>query len=256
LTAGQIDGILCVMISFIIPIYNKGSILLKTLNSLTDKLSKAKFSKFEIIIIDDGSKDDSFYEAFRFKRSNKKLGKIKIFHYGQNLGKGYALKYGFIKSTGDPVIFLDGDMDIDTKQVIKAIEKFNKINPDILIGSKYHIQSRLHYPFNRYLYSRILKIIIWLLFNLSVTDTQVGLKIFQRKVLAKVFPKILVKRFAVDLEILIVANKYGYKKIIEIPVIIKHTSANCSTINYMSTINFMQDLASLFYRNYILHHYD
>jgi len=184
------------------------------------------------------------------------LGKIKIFHYGQNLGKGYALKYGFIKSTGDPVIFLDGDMDIDTKQVIKAIEKFNKINPDILIGSKYHIQSRLHYPFNRYLYSRILKIIIWLLFNLSVTDTQVGLKIFQRKVLAKVFPKILVKRFAVDLEILIVANKYGYKKIIEIPVIIKHTSANCSTINYMSTINFMQDLASLFYRNYILHHYD
>lgn len=244
------------MISFIVPIYNKGSILYEMLTSLFLNLKKHDITDFEVIVINDGSTDNSFEEAVRFKRFNGDTHKIKIYHYSQNVGKGFALKYGFSKSTGDPIVFLDGDMDIDTRQVINALKTHATQNADMVIGSKYTAQSRTHYPKIRYVYSLILKYVITVLFHLSVSDTQVGLKVFRRAVLAEVFPRLIIKRFAVDLELLIVAQMYGFIKVTEIPVVINHTHASNSTIDIHAVKNFCQDIAALWYRKNILHFYD
>ena len=243
------------MISFIVPVYNKGSVLFKTLFSLLIHLKKSAITDFEIIVVNDGSTDDSFAEAVRFKKFNGETEKIHIFHYTKNIGKGFALRFGFSKSVGDPVVFLDGDMDINASQIIKLFTEYNKSRADMVIGSKYHRRSRIHYPFNRYFYSLLLKAVIHLLFHLQVSDTQVGLKLFKREVLDQVLPKLVIKRFAVDLELLIVAHMLGFNKIKEIPVVIKHTSANLSTINVRAVKNFCIDVAAIWYRKNILRYY-
>lgn len=211
---------------------------------------------YEVVVINDGSTDNSFAEAVRFKKLNGNSYKVKIYHYTQNIGKGFALKYGFERSKGDPVIFLDSDTDIDTRQVVKSLNIFWQKRPDMVIGSKYHSRSRTYYPYNRVIYSLILKGMIKLLFNLTISDTQVGLKVFRREVLSEVFPRLIIKRFAVDLELLVVAHLLGFTQILEMPVIIKHTSANKSSINLLAAKNFFQDLAAIFYRKKILRYYD
>lgn len=243
------------MISFIIPVYNKGSVLFTTLSSLIHRLHEASITDFEIIVVNDGSTDDTFAQAVKFKKFNGDSGKIRIFHYTKNVGKGFALRFGFSKSHGDPIVFLDGDMDIDTSQIISMLRTYDKHKYGIIIGSKYHPRSRTHYPLNRYLYSLILKIAIKFLFRLNVSDTQVGLKLFDRKVLHEVLPRLVVKQFAVDLELLVVAHFLGFTKIHEIPVRINHTSANVSSINLKAVKNFCQDIAAIWYRKNILNYY-
>lgn len=231
-------------------------VLFKTLSCLIHRLKSLAIDDYEIIVVNDGSTDNSFAEALRFKIFNGNSYKVKLYNYTKNIGKGFALRYGFSKSKGDPVIFLDGDMDIDTIQIVKALQLFWRTQPDMVIASKYHPRSRIYYPLNRYLYSLGLKSIIRLLFNLSISDTQVGLKVFRREVLSTIFPRLIIKRFAVDLELLVVANMTGFTKITEMPVIIKHTSANLSSINLWAVKNFCQDIAAIFYRKQMLHYYD
>lgn len=244
------------MISFIIPVYNKGSVLFKTLSSLIKHLKQSQIKNYEIIVVNDGSTDNSFSEAKRFKNVHGAGKKIRIFHYHKNIGKGFALRFGFSRSIGDPIVFVDADVDIDTNQVISAYHQYSRLQPHILVGSKYHVGSRIHYPLNRYLYSLVLKRIIRFLFKLNVSDTQVGLKIFQRSVLEQVLPRLIIKRFAVDLEILVVATMFGFRKIVEIPVIIEHSSANHSTIDIQAVRNFCQDIFAIWYRKNILNYYD
>ena len=96
-----------------------------------------------------------------------------------------------------------------------------------------------------------------LLFNLNVNDTQVGTKLFRREVLEKVFPRILVKRWAFDLELLVNANKLGYK-ITEAPIDLNFKKFD-SNINkrMIDTIqNMFIDTCAIFYRDKILKYYD
>lgn len=255
LTTGTSAANVYLMISFIIPVYNKGEVLFRTLTTLIKELNKAKCADFEMIVVNDGSTDDSFTEAVRFKQFNGSNEKIKIFHYSQNIGKGFALRFGFSKSRGDPVVFLDGDMDIDTRQIIQAIKTYHRSYSEMVIGSKYHPLSRIHYPPLRVVYSLILKQVIRLLFNLSISDTQVGLKVFKREVLSEVLPCLIIKRFAVDLELLVVAHMYGFRRIVEVPVTINHTSANKSSIDLWAVKNFCQDICAIWYRKNILKFY-
>lgn len=244
------------MISIIIPVYNKGSVIFKSLTSLINNLSHSQYHDYEIILVNDGSTDNSLTEAIRFKKFNGETDKIKIFYYTKNIGKGFALRYGFYHSQGDPVIFFDGDKDINTKYVINAIRTYHQTPLDMVIASKYHPHSRFYYPWYRYVYSFMLKNINRLLFNLVVSDTQVGLKVFRRSVLTKILPKLVIKRFATDLEMLVVAKMYEFNRIAEIPVVIKFPHFPSSSISLTSVKNFCQDIAAIYYRKNIIHYYN
>ncbi|HCM37095.1 MAG: Dolichol-phosphate mannosyltransferase [Candidatus Gottesmanbacteria bacterium GW2011_GWB1_43_11] len=243
------------MISFIIPVYNKGKILAKALFLLTQELSRQGLRDYEIILVDDGSTDTSLKSALNFRNAYPVRKKIQILHYSQNFGKGFALQTGFTRSIGDPVVFLDGDLDIRPRQVVNKLRQFLHNSSDMLIASKYHPASRIYYPWNRVFYSLILKVVIRVLFHLNVSDTQVGLKIFRRNVLNQVFPRLVIKRFATDLELLVVAQIMGFSDITEVPVVIHHSPANQSTIDIRAVKNFLQDVAAIYYRKNILKFY-
>src|SRR5205085_11878020 len=91
-------------------------------------------------------------------------------------------------------------------------------NADIIVGSKLHPVSKVNYPIYRTILSWGYRIFTSTLFGFRVRDTQVGLKFFKRKVVMDVLPRLVVKRFALDIEILAVAYSLGYKRIYEAPV--------------------------------------
>ncbi len=213
--------------------------------------SLAKINKdYEIILVNDGSKNNCFEEAKKYALKNKK---IKVVGYARNKGKGNALKYGFNSATGDYVTFLDCGGDLDTKQIKNFLMIMEKERADIVIGSKKHPKSRVHYPLMRRIMSGIYRRVNYVLFGLDVKDTQVGLKLFKKRVLNEVMPRIAIKRFAFDLELLVIANKLGFK-IVEAPITLTYKFQ--STINIKSVFWMLWDTAAIFYRDRILRYYE
>lgn len=100
--------------------------------------------------------------------------------------------------------------------------------------------------------------IIKFLFGLAIRDSQVGMKLFRREVLEDVLPRLLVKQFAFDIEILAVANHLGYTRIFEAPVELYFTGVSSITnTNFLIVaFNTLWDTLAVFYRLRILHYYD
>src|SRR5271157_1709308 len=98
-----------VELSFVIPAYNEELFIEDTLGTI-DAFFKRKNLPYEIVVVDDGSKDGTLAIARKYAGRN---GHVKVLSYRENLGKGYAVKTGFMQTSGSIVIFTDGDMDID-----------------------------------------------------------------------------------------------------------------------------------------------
>ena len=126
----------------------------------------------------------------------------------------------------------------------------NIINPD---KKKSQWLYGIKYPFTRRILSSGYQHIIKYLFGLELCDTQVGLKVFKKEVLNKILPKVIVKKFAFDLEVLVLAHKYGYK-IKEVPTKIDFKLG--STVSPRAIIRIFLDTLSIFYRLKILRSYD
>lgn len=233
-------------LSIIIPMFNSTDIcenITAAVNSI-----KSVIKDYEIILVNDGSTNNCFQEAKKMENS-----RIKIVGYDVNKGKGSAIKYGFNFVEGDYVAFIDSGGDINPKQFKDFIEIIEREKADVVVGSKRHPRSKLHYPLFRKMMSKVYQTINKILFNLKVQDTQVGIKLFRKKVLEKVMPKIAVKRFAFDLELLVLATKYKFK-IVDAPVIIKFKFN--STIDPFAVFWMLWDTAAIFYRLKILNYYD
>ena len=86
-----------VELSFVIPAFNEEVFIEDTLGAL-DSLSKNKVFNYEVVVVDDGSQDDTFLRAYRYSQKN---GHVKVVRYPINAGKGHAIKTGFMKASGD-----------------------------------------------------------------------------------------------------------------------------------------------------------
>ncbi|MDA8101796.1 MAG: glycosyltransferase, partial [Nitrospiraceae bacterium] len=176
-----------------------------------------------------------------------------VYHVKRN-GKGAALRTGLKLGKGQYLGFIDADGDIDPKALSDFISVLIAFQPDIVLGSKRHPASEVVYPPLRRLYSLVYQQLIRRLFNLSVRDTQTGVKLCRREVIEQVLPLMVEKRFAFDLELFVVATRLGYDKFVEAPVIIRERFS--STVNMVSVAGTLLDTLAIFYRERILHFYD
>ncbi len=240
------------LLSLIIPVYKQEKTVGKNLRYILSELSFLPFD-YEIIIVVDGFLDRSFEEAKKIKSPH-----LAVEGYKTNHGKGYAVRYGMAKSKGDVVMFMDAGGDLNEEGLSMLLEHFRWYNADIIVGSKRHPASKIHYPFFRKILSFGYQILIKLLFGLQIRDSQVGLKLYRREVLEDVLPRLLVKQFAFDIEILAVAYHLGYKRIYEAPMEIDFTGISSITSgNFWSVISrTLWDTLAVFYRLRILHYYD
>lgn len=230
-------------LSVIVPVYKAEKFIRKNLEKMKESISK-HFKNYEIIAVIDGEVDRSLEEA-------KKVPGITVISYKRNMGKGYALKYGFQYSTGKYVTFVDCDMDLDPKQLKNFIPYTS--TADIIIGSKRHPFSKLEYPLIRRILSNGFRLYSWVILGVKLRDTQSGLKLMRREVLDVIVPLILVKRYAFDVELCFLAQEHGFR-IVEAPIYVNE-QFNGSTINTKAIIGMFLDVLAIRYRFSILHYY-
>jgi glycosyltransferase involved in cell wall biosynthesis len=202
--------------------------------------------------MDDGSTDNTFEILQEVSRKYPQQLILKKNPF--NLGKGRAIKKALHYLTGDYVVWLDADMDLHPIQVQTLFDIMRLDNADIVIGSKLHPNSVVNYPASRRLVSLVYYLLVRLLFNLPCHDTQTGLKLFKTEVLRNVFPRILVKKFAFDLEVLVNAHHLGYK-ITEAPIVLE-TQRRYGRIGLRAIFTTTWDTLAIFYRMHILKYYD
>jgi len=235
----------------VMPAFNEGSRIAHSITE-TAKTFNDFGCSWELIVIDDGSTDDTFQKTAQLVEQYP--GQLIVKKNPFNLGKGRAIKKALHYVTGDYVVFLDADMDLHPNQVQTLFDIMRLDNADIVIGSKLHPNSVVDYPLQRRIFSFGYYLLVKLLFNLPCHDTQTGLKLFKVEVLRKVFPRILVKKYAFDLEVLVNAHHLGYC-IIEAPIVLnfqrKYTRVGFGAI-FDTTI----DTLAIFYRMHILKYYD
>ncbi len=235
-------------LSIIVPTYRGGPRIYGNLVNL-DRALGVIGEPYEIIVVSDGDIDNTPDEAMRLDAPH-----VRVYHYTRNMGKGFALRYGVARSHGAIVTFIDGDGDIDPQQIATYLQLMRATTADIVVGSKRHADSRVVYPPLRRLYSAGYQALLHVLFDLQVRDTQVGLKLFRREVLAAVLPRIVVKRYAFDLELMVVAHHLGFTRVVEAPVRIGRRFG--STINRQAIMSILLETAAIFYRKNVLRYYD
>lgn len=240
------------LISLIVPAYMQQKTIVKDVQKIQHVMEKLK-RRYEIIIVIDGQLDQT-EKVLR----GKKIPHVKIVGYKHNHGKGYAVRYGMAQAEGDMIAFLDAGMDLNPEGVLLFIDYMEDKNADIVIGSKLHPLSKVRYPWQRRFMSWGYRNLVKTLFGLSVSDTQVGIKLFKRSVLEDVLPRLLVKKYAFDIEILTVAHHLGYKKIYEAPIELTFgTWSSITSSNFLQAISRMLwDTFAVFYRLRILRYYD
>jgi glycosyltransferase involved in cell wall biosynthesis len=174
--------------------------------------------------------------------------------FDRNTGKGHALRVGLGMGRGRYLGFIDADGDISPEFLAPFVSIMRSEQPDIIIGSKRHPDSSVHYPPLRRLYSWGYQRLIHVLFRLNVKDTQVGIKLVDRAVISDVLPLLRESRFALDLELLVLARRLGYTRIVEAPVRIQERFG--STVSLKAVWLLLVDTLGLFVRFSIRKEYE
>ena len=231
-------------LSFVIPAYNEEESIETALGTL-DGVVKDKRLPYEIVVVDDGSRDKTLSRAIKYASRN---GHVKVLSYTQNEGKGYAVRTGFMQTKGDVVVFADSDMDIDLSTVSKYVDALE--HGDIVVATKWHPDSRVDMPIVRRILSHGFNVLVRILTGANLKDTQVGLKVMKKSAFANIFPRLCVKRYAFDVELLAVASLYGLR-IVQMPTQLRIRGA----FRLKEIFKMFQDLLGIAYRLRVLHWY-
>jgi dolichyl-phosphate beta-glucosyltransferase len=213
--------------SIIIPAYNEtariGGALVQVLRCIHERKWLA-----EILVVDDGSVDDTADVVRRFAAANPE---VRLIENGQNRGKGYSVRHGMLSASADIVMFTDADLSspIEEAELLFAALRGGA---DIAIGSRWLERKRqtAKQPLYRQLFGRCFNGVTRLVMGLPFADTQCGFKAFRRPVAQTIFQLQRIERWGFDPELLFVARKRGYA-IREVPVTWGHDER--SRISYL-----------------------
>ncbi len=237
-------------LSLIIPVYKQEKIIVKNVKQIKAVLDSIRYD-YEIITVFDGTVDQSYRKV---KEAN--IPKVKTLSYIRNQGKSYAVQIGMKKAVGDYVMFIDSGMEIDPNSISMLLEHMEWYDADIIVGSKRHPASQVNYVATRRILSEGYFLVVKLLFGIKVRDTQAGIKIFKKKVLEKILPKLVGKKFAGDLEMLVVADTLGFKRIYEAPIKLDYALGNLtSAATFKAIVDIVIDTLAIWYRKNILRYY-
>ncbi len=191
-------------VSVIIPAYNEEKRIKKTLETVSEYMEKT-FPDYEVLVVDDGSKDKTCQVVLPFLND-----KIRLLSYGENRGKGAAVKYGILNSSGDFVAFTDADLPYPIENIQKALDLLKKENCDFVLGARVLKGGEKKYPLTRRIMSKVFSYMVRFIIGLNVPDTQCGFKVFSRECASDIFSKTTINGWGFDVEAIFIAVKYGY----------------------------------------------
>ncbi|KKW17150.1 MAG: Glycosyl transferase family protein [Parcubacteria group bacterium GW2011_GWA1_50_14] len=220
-------------LSVVIPAYNEAERIPLTLIDIDKHLSQAKYS-YEIIVVDDGSTDDTAAVVERF---TKMIPGLRVTGYGENRGKGGAVKFGMLEAQGRYRLLTDADNSTSIDHFDKMIPHFEN-GFDVVICSRADKESKLTPPQGllRQMLGKGGNLIIQALVLPGIWDTQCGFKCFTSDSAEKVFPLQKIAGWGFDVEILSLAKRLGFK-IKQIPVVwVNDTESHVGASAYIKTL--------------------
>jgi uncharacterized membrane protein YhaH (DUF805 family) len=235
-------------VTIVVPCYNPGPSLSRNLHALVATL-RAEPVRFEVIAVADGCTDGSDAALLSLE-----LPEVRTVVLERNQGKGAALRTGLDLGRGTHLGFIDADGDLDPHLWHPFLELMWLYEADIVSGCKRHPMSEVRYPPLRRVYSWTYQQLVHALFRLRVRDTQTGIKLIRREVLAAVLPLARERGFAFDLELFVVAQRLGYHRFFEAPVVLDHQFR--STISTRTALRILRDTLAVAYRLRLSRKYD
>lgn len=194
------------MYSIIIPAYNEGQRIRATLDKVLAYIAIQGWNA-EIIIVDDGSCDDTCDTVRRYAERHRT---VRLLQNRGNRGKGYSVRHGMLKASGDLLLFTDADLSSPIHEAGKLFAALGE-GADVAIGSRW-LRSELQthrQPTYRQLLGRIFNFYLWLVLGLSFKDTQCGFKAFTAHAAQVLFTSQKVERWGFDPELLFLAGRLG-----------------------------------------------
>lgn len=211
----QEDGDDDILLSVVVPSYNETKRILIMLREAISYLQVRMPRRWEIVIVDDGSKDDTSNYCLKLSREVFRLekGQLRVVKFTKNRGKGGAVRQGLLHIRGRYGLFADADgaskfSDVD--KLLKSIEKLEgpKSQAAVAIGSRAHMVNTdavVERSFIRNLLMYGLHTLVFVFGVRSINDTQCGFKLFNRQAINAIFPYLHTEGWIFDVEILMLA---------------------------------------------------
>ncbi len=200
-------------VSIVIPAYNEGNRIGPSLKRVIEYSDK-HFSDYEVIVVDDGSKDNTIDVVTKYRNPH-----LRLLKNGTNRGKGYSVRRGMLQAKMPYVLFSDSDLATPIEEIEK-LAWFLDREYDIAFGSRNVRGSeiRIKQPWFRILVGRGFALLVNLIAVRGFRDTQCGFKVFKKRAAREIFRRCRLDRFSFDVEVLFIAKKRGYK-VKEVPVV-------------------------------------
>jgi len=216
-------------LSVVVPAYNEQATIAESMIRLRNVLDKAEISH-EIIVVSDGSTDHTVRVL-----NGLSIPDLQVVANQVNMGKGAALRTGTQRALGEYLAFLDADLDLHPEALLGLLALLESTKADGAIGSKIHPDSVVHYPFARRIMSSAYRYLIRLAFDLRVSDTQTGLKVFKRLKVIETIDLVETNGFGFDLELLVRLHNDGLH-IIEGPIMLDFQFESTVRLNAIGTM--------------------
>lgn len=200
--------------SIIVPAYNERLRIGKTLEQILAHLRQESWSA-EIVVVDDGSRDETFQIVSGFATGNPQ---VRVIQNPGNQGKGYSVRNGMLNARGEVLLFTDADLSSPIAEATKLFAALDR-GADVAIGSRW-LDPSLQFqrqPLKRRIMSRTFNLYLRLLLGFSYRDTQCGFKAFTRRAAQAIFPRQRITRWGFDAEILYLAHRFHFN-VAEVPV--------------------------------------
>jgi glycosyltransferase involved in cell wall biosynthesis len=226
-------------ISIVIPAYNEERRLPATLRSILEYLRTRDWAPWEIVVVNDGSKDGTAAVAARFAAEH---AGVRVLENPGNRGKGYSVRHGMLEAQGDWALFTDADLSAPIEELDKMIAAARASGASVAIGSR-AVDRRLiavRQSLFRETAGRIFNLLMRAVTGLPFADTQCGFKLFERNAVQQVFRRQRIERWGFDAEVLFIAQKFGYK-IVEVPVRWSHSEGTKVSM-FGDSVNMFLDL--------------
>ena len=201
-------------LSIVIPAYNEESRIAHMVRDIVD-YCRPRGRAFEIILVDDGSRDGTTSVG---RLLSAEFPELRVIRLAANHGKGYAVRTGVVNAIGRLVLFADADGATPIEE-IERLECALDSGADVAVGSRalratgVQVHARLY----RHLIGRTFHLLVEWLADAGVKDTQCGFKLFRSAVAQDLFSRMRMNGFSFDVEVLVMARRRGYR-VAEVPV--------------------------------------
>ncbi|MFZ7116378.1 MAG: glycosyltransferase family 2 protein [Bacteroidota bacterium] len=204
-------------LSIIIPLYNEQDLVTKVLDELQKVNYPAFLEGYEIIIVDDCSKDKSYDRVNEYILNSPNRQFIKLFRHDVNSGKGAAVRTGAGKASGDVLLIQDSDLELSPRDIPSMLIAKKELEVPFINGSRYMPGViRPQSSFKRYFFNKLFTLIASIFIDVHITDVACGYKLFDKSLFEKL--NLRENRFGFEAELILKCGRFQRNWIAEVPV--------------------------------------